>query len=255
MATLREIQLCELEILREIDRVCREHNIPYRLSSGTFLGAVRHKGFIPWDDDSDITMTLEGSLELEKYINKDEFFFQSVETDYETPFLFFKIRKNNTVMKENILENLNIHQGIWVDIFPLVNANNTSIGKNLQYFISIILHSFRCRFINARKEPPKRKWMESIPKTIALKIDRFLIWTVKSLGSKKSNEYFGLSNVSNKRPIEHKSFFDERGEYEFEGYWFWGPKNSNDYLTMLYGEDYLIPKKYGHQVNYENVKC
>ena len=94
----------ELEILYEIDRVCKKHSITYTLTYGSLLGAIRHKGFIPWDDDVDIAMTRE-QFECFKEICKcelsDGFFYQCNETDPEYFHLVDKIRINGTVFKEN----------------------------------------------------------------------------------------------------------------------------------------------------------
>ena len=84
---LRKLQMIELEMLLEIDRICRKHNIEYFLSSGSLLGAVRHGGFIPWDDDLDIYMMRK---EYERFLdicrtelNAEKFFMQTYETDPE----------------------------------------------------------------------------------------------------------------------------------------------------------------------------
>ena len=119
--TLRQLQLAELDILLEIDRVCTENNIKYFLDSGTALGAVRHKGFIPWDDDIDICMMRD---DYEKFIRlapeklSQKYFLQTLKTDPGYNKLHAKVRKNGTVFKEdaNLMRNMN--HGLFVDIYP-----------------------------------------------------------------------------------------------------------------------------------------
>ena len=122
MATLREIQLAELDCLKEIDRICKENNISYSLAYGTLLGAVRHKGFIPWDDDVDIYMSLNDFRKFQKCFSSKDFFLQTERTDPEMPYIIYKVRKNHTRMVERGMECLNMHQGIWADIFVYVDS-------------------------------------------------------------------------------------------------------------------------------------
>ena len=117
MAELRDVQLAELSILEEIHRICEQHNIKYALSCGSMLGAVRHKGFIPWDDDLDIYMSFFEFKKFEKVFSSETCFLQSVKTDPNMPFIMYKVRKNNTIMTEDDFIGLDMHQGVWVDIF------------------------------------------------------------------------------------------------------------------------------------------
>lgn len=119
--TLREVQLTQLSIAKEIKRICEKHNIDYFLDGGTMLGAVRHKGFIPWDDDMDIGMTRENYnrfIEVAKSELSEEYFLQTWETDQYYPMPFAKVRKNGTLFVENNFEKSKMHQGIYVDVFP-----------------------------------------------------------------------------------------------------------------------------------------
>ena len=91
---LRGLQLVELEILLEVDRVCRENGIEYFLDGGTAVGAVRHGGFIPWDDDVDIGMTRENYekfLEIAPEKLKNDYFLQTRKTDKKAPYMYAKV--------------------------------------------------------------------------------------------------------------------------------------------------------------------
>lgn len=118
----RELQLSELEILAELDRLSASHGIRYFLTAGTLLGAVRHGGFIPWDDDIDVVMTRKDYKKLAK-IAKTElspgFFWQDERSDKHYPFAFGKIRLDGTEVCEEILAPVKIHKGRYVDVFPL----------------------------------------------------------------------------------------------------------------------------------------
>lgn len=118
---LHRLHEIEIEILTEIDRVCKELNIQYFADWGTLLGAVRHKGFIPWDDDVDICMMRE---DYELFIKKasvllaDNFVLQHYLIDPGTPTYQAKVRKNGTKFVEDYLKDIPVNQGIFVDIFP-----------------------------------------------------------------------------------------------------------------------------------------
>lgn len=122
MIEIRPLQMVCLEILKEIDRICTKYNIQYWLEGGSMLGAVRHHGFIPWDDDLDIAMFREDYERFLKIAQKElkpEYFLQTHEIEREYPLFFAKVRKNNTYIEEECFLSLNFHKGIFVDIFPV----------------------------------------------------------------------------------------------------------------------------------------
>ena len=117
----------ELDILMELDRICRKYDLRYFLDSGTLLGAVRHKGFIPWDDDIDLTMPrkdYDRLIEIASQELKSPYYLQHITTDPKYPGLHVKIRNTDTtaIIKSWLFTDVN--QGIFIDIFPLEGLPN-----------------------------------------------------------------------------------------------------------------------------------
>jgi lipopolysaccharide cholinephosphotransferase len=119
---LRAVQLKELEAMIIVDRICREHGIRYYLIAGTLLGAVRHRGFIPWDDDVDVAIPRKDYNRLmangQKWLG-EKYFLQNYKTDQYCAHFFAKIRINGTLFREKSNAHLNCHHGIFIDLFPL----------------------------------------------------------------------------------------------------------------------------------------
>lgn len=131
---LRKVHEIELDILRDIIRVCEENNLQYWVYGGTLIGTIRHNGFIPWDDDIDIGMMRD---DYEKFLKiaplqlKDGLTLQHYTLDSKTPTYFAKVRKNGTQFVEHYTRNMNIHHGIFVDIMPhdLIPENEQERAK------------------------------------------------------------------------------------------------------------------------------
>ena len=130
-----------LHILLAFDKVCRENNLTYFLDSGTALGAVRHSGFIPWDDDVDVGMPrkdYELFLKIGPKKMPKEFFIQTKETDPAYKRNAAKLRLNGTIFEE-IDDLQNGHNGIYIDIFPFDNIPHNNILANIDLAISRVL--------------------------------------------------------------------------------------------------------------------
>ena len=132
----RQMQLLQLDMLVELDRVCRENNINYTIFGGTLLGAVRHKGYIPWDDDLDIWMPRKDYEKLEQIMNQEDSCYKVVNHKNTKGYIyaFGKAVDTRTILKENI--EVNCPMGIYVDIFLMMD----SLGEKRGY----IKHVRKC---------------------------------------------------------------------------------------------------------------
>lgn len=272
MATIKEIQSCQLDILKTVTSICDRHNIPYFLASGTFLGAVRHKGFIPWDDDVDIYMEYSDIKKFKKVCKKElpsTLFYQDFETEPGSSWLFTKIRANNTFMPEIDAEKakkLPYHQGVWIDIFPLLKAADSD-EKTISQInaIQAYQHAITQYMDLSRNKDLKLKhriivFLNNLRyKRIADQNKR----TFENLQSEESDKMLVLANAywgdDNKKVIaaalkDHVVKADMvPGDYPFEDAVFHGFKEYDGYLTNLYGPDYMTPKRWAHLEDYSNV--
>ena len=234
---LRKCQLKELYILEKIDNICRKHNIEYWLDGGTLLGAVRHGGFIPWDDDIDIAMRKE---DMERFI--------AVATNELGDNLTLQLpTKSEPVTKIRDLNSFFIeptddlqaerYRGIFVDIFPFIDYPTIS-RRFAKYLTFGIWKSF---FILHRKHYYSfRAVAEFIWFGLKYIIFRIL-WAIICLFYPK-NKYISNVLTNNCYGIMHRkeSIFPIK-TIEFEGKTFSAPANPDDYLTDLYGNYMEIP--------------
>jgi lipopolysaccharide cholinephosphotransferase len=251
---LRDAQIIMAGILKEVADICDKYGIKYFLDAGTLIGAVRHKGFIPWDDDIDIGMLREDYRKFLSII-KDELpehlFLQTHENDlyydiYQVP---CKIRYNNTLfIEEKIVENPKMHNGLFIDILPYDSLPKKKWVYTIQRKISnFILRSFvRCREI-PEKLTFKNKLTHFIYKIVVKifstqrrqKLFDFLInW------NDINSEYmgYGVDTTWSEYIYKKKDFFDLI-KVEFEGEYFYAPKNYDAVLTQLYGDYMTLPKE------------
>ncbi|NMB11684.1 MAG: LicD family protein, partial [Firmicutes bacterium] len=126
---LRALQLLQLSILKKVRDVCLENDIRYYIVAGTLLGAVRHGGFIPWDDDIDIAMyrdDYDRFREIAPTELGEEFFVQTWENDRNYPRYITKVRVSGTCYLEASFRGIDMHHGVFVDIFPLDNISKSN---------------------------------------------------------------------------------------------------------------------------------
>lgn len=162
---MKQVHALQLAMLLEVDRACRQHGLEYYLIFGTLLGAVRHGGFIPWDDDIDIGVMREDYDELLSLLNEEldskKYFVQTAENDGGITIPFAKIRCHHTRFVEAVAaENAEYHQGVFLDIFPLDNAPDNPAARRKQKAAYLRRHlSYRYKVEGYRSE---RWWVNLI---------------------------------------------------------------------------------------------
>lgn len=249
-AELKTLQQIELRALREIDRICKKRGISYSLAYGTLIGAVRHQGFIPWDDDIDVMM-LRPDYECFKEACKTDlnqsFFYQCNETDTGYFHLFDKIRVNGTVFRESFLADKDIHHGVYVDIFPVDGLPEGRVAKAVQY---VTFHFFRtglmCKYGSLASRSGKKRFAASVLRLV------YAPFTLEGLYKKALNiaRRYDSSTASHVRsflsPYKRndsfpKSIFEKCEVIKFEDTELLAVSRFDEVLTKLYGKYMQLP--------------
>ena len=239
---LNEIKVIEIDIFKSFISVCEALNLKYYLIGGTLLGAVRHKGFIPWDDDIDIGMP---RADYEIFIQKGQallpecYFIQTNQSDPEYVNCFAKIRNSNTTYLETSVNHLKINHGVFIDIFPLdyypEDEKSEKYMASKKKFLNVRVASV----YNTNNKSWKRKLLElfakikypSLKKAIGKRDD--LYKSVRS-GALIAN-HGGAWGI---KEIVPTSWYGEGKVLEFEGLSVRVPIEYEKWLTQVYG-DYM----------------
>ncbi len=243
LLTIDEIKQTELSILDYIDCVCKQHNIRYYLAYGTLLGAIRHKGFIPWDDDIDIYMLREDYDRFIKLLSAEKdnhYSILSIYNDSDYFYEFAKVVDNRTcVITENVKENHN--EGVWVDIFPLDDA--PKFLRMTKWLINIIV-AFRILSVYESFPYEKRSWVlypmwflsRLFGSRFFLKLSDYIV------KSGKSNDYVGyMCSMGVSKYFFSKHWCDDTILVNFEGENYPAFKHFDDYLKYQYGNYMQLP--------------
>lgn len=244
---LKKLQECEAEILDVFDKFCKKNNIRYSLYAGTALGAVRHKGFIPWDDDIDVCMLrheYEKFVRLWKLQENDDYFFQDPE-DEKITINHAKLRKNNTILSSRIEYEKSGHHGIWIDIFPIDKVPKHSLKRK------IFLTLAKIRLVYTRGYPVENKgnamkWisrvMLCIPKKLQIVIRKYLDQYVKKYYKMKNDyELISLACPEGLGYIFPANMLDTICNIKFMDYEFCIAEKYDEMLTITYGDYMKLP--------------
>lgn len=257
---LRRMQLLMLDVLVEFDRVCRKHDIRYVITSGTLLGAVRHKGFIPWDDDADVAMLREDYERFKKVsyeLNPEICWFQNHDTDSEYRWGYGKLLRTGTTYVRAGREHLKCKTGVFVDVFPMDDAPLFLPAQMLQDFfcfcLRMILYS-EARKYGHTKWSPAYAMLSHIPVSIPFfclnkmaqksrndSPNPVRLLSLPAVGTLYRQDQTYHKNDLKNRYVMPKEWFTERAEYEFEGKKLYGTKDSDAFLSYSYGDYMTLP--------------
>ena len=258
--SLEEKKKILVSILSEVHNFCDENNLKYFLTGGTLIGAVRHKGFIPWDDDIDIYMPRN---DYEKFLcefNKESKRYQviSLKTDgYYLP--FGKVIDTKTVLIENV--DSDYKMGIYLDIFPLDNLSS-NYNEALSLYKAVSFYRKLLAIKNAASDSKRKPYMNfllKVGKVVIMPVSRkWILCQIDMLSQKyredTSSQYIGAICAAfyGEKEILRSDWFTERCLLEFEGGKFWAPKDYDAFLTQLYGDYTQLPPEEKRVTHHDN---
>lgn len=253
---LRQIQMIQLEMLVEVDRICKKCGIHYNIIAGTLLGAVRHGGYIPWDDDADIALLRP---EYEKFrkacrteLDKSRFLFQDHRNTKGYRWGYGKIRRKNTLFLREYQEHMPYMQGIFIDVFPLDGVPDNYIlrsVKNLECFcVRKILWSRVGKI--AEKNFWKRQIYRMIDKIPENKVFNYYHCMIRSANKTKTRMVRILMfPTPNSEYGYYRNWYDNSADIVFEGKVFQGIRDYDSYLSFKFGEYMELPPKEKRKVH------
>lgn len=245
---LRRVQLIQLELLTEFDRICRKNGLKYNISFGTLLGAVRHKGFIPWDDDIDVTMPWKDYAKLDEAIKNDldgeKYYYRTPESEENNHLIFKHLERKGTLYTKPGRGKLKQQIGVFIDIFPMYPAAPNSF---LDWF-----HARICRFwrtalwatIGAESEPKalKRCYYKLIARPgNKVCYEKFLkAATFFQKEDKNLKFWIAMDRNPYKVALVDMDNYNNTIEMEFEGRSFLAPANYEAVLYYCFGVDWKM---------------
>lgn len=240
--SLEERKKIQLEMLIEIDNFCRSNNIKYALTCGTLIGAIRHKGFIPWDDDVDITMPYEDMCRFKKLFKSETIRYCDVDTEPGYGYHFSRLVHNGTYSKVGIATK---EYGLCIDLYPVIKCSNDKGLLELQLKDAENLLKTRLRM---------KKYRLIILKLLPLPCTNLPLYT--SSVKRYRNYYTHNMRVDGQNVGYHQlagpvnifyshywqfDQFETLIDVEFEGHYFWAPQRYDEVLRNKYGDYMKLP--------------
>lgn len=239
--SLEERKKVQLEMLKEVDTFCRQNNIKYTLSCGTLIGAIRHKGFIPWDDDVDITMPFDDMVHFLKIFKSDKI---EICDAFNTPGYFLPFPRLANTESYSIEGKGTKTYGICIDVYPIFEciSNPTKLKtviaeaqkiwilrNKLIHWRAVLLRYISLPRMNLPIFTPMMK-----------KYQNFLVQELSEPGSGIFYQIGGLLTIFEKNKWNFNPF-EEIIDVEFEGYKFCAPKRYDEFLKVRYGNYMSLP--------------
>lgn len=250
---LQRLQKIQLDMLLEVKRICDKNHIKYSLIGGTLLGAIRHKGYIPWDDDADVGMLRDDYEKFrvlcESELDTDKYYFQDDRNTEGYRWGYGKLRRKNTLFMRENQKHLNFGQEIFIDVFPLDFAPDGMLMRRI--------HMFHCFCIRKALWSPVGAIVEknSCKKMLYKLLERIRKEQIykhyyKLINCRKPSNTVRLNLFPTRKPYGFPiKFFEELIEIPFEGETFMGSKYYDEYLKIKYGDYMKLPPEEKRKVH------
>ena len=245
---LRKLQLTELELLQEVDRICKKCGIQYNIIAGTLLGAVRHKGFIPWDDDADVALLRP---EYEKFrkactteLDHHRFYFQDHRNTKGYRWGYGKLRRKDTLFLREHQEHMPYEQGVFIDVFPLDGVPDNYFLRSLKNFECFCVR--KIFWSKVGKIAEKKFWKRQIYKVLdKIPEERVFCYyhnMICNANRRKTRMVRILTfPTPNSEYGYYRNWFENSDDFIFEEKTFRGIKDYDSYLSFKFGEYMKLP--------------
>ena len=242
---MKEIHSKLLELMIVFDEFCIKNDITYYLMGGSALGAMRHQGFIPWDDDIDVFMTYENYERFKNIckekLEKDKFYFQEGNTK-ELPSYFSKFRMNNTTFIEGEnKDKTDMHQGFFIDIMCLYNASSNIVNRYIQYGAAAILKTRALADMGYQGKVWWKRVLLNISKVLVNKYTKVVLMKIVNRYKGKNTELVGhfFGRARFRKTSFPKTFLGTPRYVRFENVKLPVPERVEEYLTVRFGENHM----------------
>lgn len=246
--TLRKIQMVQLEMLQEVDRICKKCNIHYNIIAGTLLGAVRNGGYIPWDDDADVAM-LRSEYEkfrqaCKKELDTSRFVFQDHRNTKGYRWGYGKLRRKDTLFLREHQEHMPYMQGIFIDIFPLDSVPDNYFLRSVKNFECFCVRKLLWSRVGkvAEKNAFRRRLYALLDNIPEEKIFHYYRGMVARAAKKKTRMVRILTfPTPNSEYGYYRSWYENSADISFEGILFPGICDHDSYLSFKFGNYMELP--------------
>lgn len=240
--------MIQLEMLVEVDRICKKCGIKYNIIAGTLLGAVRHGGYIPWDDDADVALLRP---EYEKFrrackteLDRSRFYFQDDRNTKGYRWGYGKIRRKDTLFLREHQEHMPYEQGVFIDVFPLDGVPDNYFLRSLKNFECFCVRKILWSKVGkiAEKNIWKRMVFEVLDKIPEEKVFRYYHQMIRRANKKKTRMVRILMfPTPNDEWGYYRCWYEKSADIGFEGVVFQGIKDYDSYLSFKFGEYMELP--------------
>lgn len=259
---LQQLQQIELQAMLKFDAICQQHHLRYTLAAGTLLGAIRHHGFIPWDDDVDVLMP-RADFERLRQVPAVEwgphYFYQSYATDPHYKYSYDKLRVNGTYFGEEALLGTGIrNNGVFIDIFPADPVSNHRIQRQLQVYLYNVVHLlFMFKYININHRHGREKQVAQLVRRLFKHVDtdtirQLMVKIIRHYDQSNPRYYRAFDSYHVERELYPACFLTDLKYAPFAGHQFLITRHYDAMLREYYGDYMQLPPR-TQQVNKHHV--